>query len=264
MVSVYTSPRSLNRLLAPLFELAEDSDWVVGAMAGTFASGGTRYGLPRFFFSGPKAAHDRIRIGIFAGVHGDEPAGCEAAVQLLEELVQNPERARGYDLVVYPVCNPTGYQDNTRETRAGKDLNREFWKDSAEPEVRILEAELTAHRFDGIVTLHADDTCNGLYGYTHGRVLNESLLKPALAAAEAVLPRDGRDRIDGFAACDGLICDCFKGVLAAPTGQRPQPFDVIFETPAYAPFEAQVTATVLAIWAILDEYRGFIAYGQNL
>ncbi len=256
--------RDLRTLLGPLLELAEECVDVIGSMAGSFSLEGRRYGVPRFLFTGPEAAHDPIRLGLFAGIHGDEPAGCEALAHLLADLADNPEIAKGYDLVIYPVCNPTGYEDNTRFNRAGFDLNREFWRSSAQPEVRILERELRAHRFDGIVTLHADDTCNGLYGYAHGRVLNEALLRPALAAASHILPRDARANIDGFVATESILCDCFGGVLAAPPDQSPQPFDLIFETPALAPLDQQVDATVAALHSILGEYRKFIAYAQDI
>ena len=127
-----------------------------------------------------------------------------------------------------------------------------------------MERELREHRFDGIVTLHADDTCNGLYGYAHGRVLNESLLRPALDAASRILPRDTRASIDGFVATESILRDCFGGVLAAPPDQAPHPFDLIFETPALAPLDRQVDATVVALHTILGEYRKFIAYAQDL
>ena len=259
-----TASRDLHDLLAPLHQLAGRSGRLAFAEAGEFFSGGDRHALPRFHFTGPAAGHDPVRLGLFAGVHGDEPAGCTALVQFASALAAEPGRAAGYELFFYPVCNPTGYEDGTRANRAGRDLNREFWRGSAEPEVCILEAELRAHRFDGLITLHADDTCEGHYGYAHGRTLEEALLKPALHAAERVLPRDRRGRIDGFAARDGMIGECFRGVLAAPPGQQPQPFDLIFETPAHAPFALQVAAAVAALDAIVAEYRGFIAYAQNL
>ena len=197
-------------------------------------------------------------------MHGDEPAGGEALVRFLTALARNPVLARGYELTVYPVCNPTGYEDNTRYNRAGKDLNREFWRNSAEPEVQILEAELRANRFFGIIALHADDTCTGLYGYAHDHLLNEALLRPALAASERILPRDRRPLIDGFSATDGIIHECFQGVLSAPPEQRPQPFDIIFETPALEPIATQADAVAIALQTILDEYRGFIAQAQYL
>lgn len=229
-----------------------------------FFSAGERQVISCFRFAGPDVGHEPIRLGFFAGVHGDEPAGCEALVRFVSALAADPDRAAGYELWIYPVVNPTGYTDGTRENRAGKDLNREFWRGSAEPEVRIVEDELRTRRFHGLVTLHTDDTCEGHYGYSHGRTMEEALLQPALSAADRVFPRDRRAVIDGFAARDGVICDCFRGVLAPPPGQQPRPFNLIFETPEHAPFALQVTAAVAALDAIVAEYRGFISYSQNL
>jgi murein peptide amidase A len=234
------------------------------SLVGEFESGGTVYAIPRFRFAGPAARHDPIRLGLFAGVHGDEPAGGASLADFLQALVAEPARAEGYELFVYPVVNPTGCEDGTRHNRAGKDLNREFWRGSAEPEVRLLERELREMRFDGLITLHADDTCDGHYGYSHGRELDDALLRPALVAAERVLPRDRRTTIDGFTAREGVICDCFSGILSAPPDQEPRPFNVIFETPARAPFGLQVAANVAALDAIVATYRGFLSYAQNI
>ncbi len=234
------------------------------AIMGEFSDASGTHQIPRFRLTGPSTGSEPVRLGFFAGVHGDEPAGCAALVEFAAELAAEPERAAGYDLWFYPVVNPTGYIEGTRFNRAGLDLNREFWRGSAQPEVQILERELHARRFHGLVALHADDTCEGLYGYSHGRTLDETLLQHALRAGERVIPRDRRAVIDGFAARDGVICDCFHGVLCAPAEQDPRPFDVIFETPAHAPFALQVAAAVAALSTIVAEYRGFIAYAQDL
>ena len=230
----------------------------------TFTAGNRVYEIPRVRFVGPIAGHDPIKLAFFGGIHGDEPAGAAALIQLVAELSRKPERAAGYELDFFPVVNPSGYASGTRANHAGKDLNREFWRNSTEVEVRCIESELRARRFDGIVTLHADDTCEGVYGYAHGRTLNEALLVPALRAAGEFLPIDRRAMIDGFAACEGLIHECFGGVLSAPAEQRPQPFDIIFETPAHAPFDLQVSATVAALESIMASYPGFISYAQGL
>src|SRR4051812_45368345 len=109
-LATLATSHSLRALLSPLYELAEQCPEVIGSMAGTFLASGRRYGVPRFLFIGPRAEHEPIRLGLFAGIHGDEPAGCQALARFLGELATNPERAKGYDLVVYPVCNPTGYE----------------------------------------------------------------------------------------------------------------------------------------------------------
>lgn len=256
---------SLPELLAPLQKIAGRNPQLASGMAGGFCCPTQNpHAIHRFRFTGPARGHDPIRLGLFAGIHGDEPAGCAALVQFLSGVIAEPQRAAGYELFVYPVVNPAGYADGTRANRSGKDLNREFWRGSPEPEVRIVEDEVRRHAFAGIVTLHADDTCEGHYGYSHGRTLDADLLRPALLAAERVLPRDRRAIIDGFSAREGVIEDCFQGILSPPPEQKPQPFNLIFETPALAPFAHQVEANVAALDAILASYRGFIAYAQDL
>lgn len=231
---------------------------------GRFAAGGQACELVRYRLDGPTTGHEPIRLGLFGGVHGDEPAGPLALLQFLERLAADPSKATGYEIFAYPWVNPTGVEAGTRENWAGKDLNREFWRESDQPEVKAIETELRLRRFQGLITLHADDTCEGHYGYAHGQVLDDALLRPALVAAERVFPRDPRSRIDGFTAREGIIHDCFQGVLAGPPEQRPRPFNLIFETPARAPLAEQVAANVAALDAILGSYRGYLAYGQDL
>lgn len=260
--SVY--PHKLRRLYWPFLALAEVCREVVGTVAGSFESGAKSYTIPRFVFHGPATNVPPIRLGFFALLHGDEPAGALGLQRFLNLLVDDPAPAAGYELSFYPLCNPTGYEDQTRSNRAGYDLNREFWHCSAQPEVKILEEELRTQQFDGIVALHADDTSDGLYGYTHGRVLNENLLVPALRASQHVLPINPLAVIDGFEAEDGIIEDCYQGILTPPPEQKPRPFEVIFETPAAAPMTQQVEAISCALKSVLKEYREFIAQGANL
>ena len=252
--------RSLADLLAPLDELASTSANLVVNHDARFEVAGESYVLPRYLFVGPKGGDTPIRLGIFAGVHGDEPEGCHALVQFIKLLEAKPELATGYYLSFYPVCNPTGFEDNTRHTRNRKDLNREFWKDSTEPEVKLLQAELSSRSFQGIIALHTDDTSDGFYGFVRGATLTKHLIEPALQAAEQFLPRDRRAVIDGFHARNGIIKDCYDGVLSAPPKSRPRPFEIILETPQPPP----EYLNVCALQTILLEYNKFIAYAPNI
>ena len=244
---------------------AQASEYLFHSEIGRFHHGRRPYAIPRFFFSGPGPADEAVRIGIFAAIHGDEPETGLAAVKFLRRLLSEPERARGYQIYVYPVCNPTGVEDRTRHSRTGKDLNREFWKGSREPEVYYLERELGVLLFQGVVALHADDTTSGVYAYVRGATLTEALARPALESAEAFLPRASAGVIDGFRAKDALIHgQCFEGVLSNPAELKPAPFELIFETPQEEPVEAQVNAAVAALDRILVEYRPFLAFGQGL
>lgn len=256
--------RSQDLITAPMSEIARHSTSLIACEPGRFESAGQSYELPRYLFLGPQGGAEPMRIGIFAGVHGDEPAGSFALLRFVRLLEANPEIARGYCLFLYPVSNPTGFRDNTRHNRNQKDLNREFWRDSPEPEIRLLESELWSHAFHGLISLHTDDTSDGLYGYAHGAVLTQHLLHPALTAAAEFVPLNENAVIDGFRARDGIIRDGYAGVLRAPPGVKPRPFEVIFETPHSAPQYLQEAALAIALRTILDEYRKLIAYAQNL
>jgi hypothetical protein len=256
--------RSIADLLAPLEKLAVDSPNLVVNHEARFDVNGEAYELPRYLFVGPKGGDTPIRVGIFAGIHGDEPEGIYAIIQFIKLLEARPELATGYYLSFYPVCNPTGFEDNTRTSRRGKDLNREFWKDSAEPEVRILQAELISRSFQGLISLHTDDTSDGFYGFARGATLTKHLIEPALQAAEKLLPRDSRVVIDGFKARNGVISDIYEGVLTAPPKARPRPFEIILETPQSPPAYLKECALVLTLKSILLEYQKFIAYASNI
>jgi hypothetical protein len=256
--------RSISDLLAPLEEIAKHSPNLVANHEAHFEIGGEYYELPRYLFVGPRGGDTPIRIGIFAGIHGDEPEGVHAIVQFIKLLEAKPELAAGYYLSFYPVCNPTGFEDATRYSRNGKDLNREFWRNTAEPEVRLLQAELISRSFQGIISLHTDDTSDGFYGIVRGATLTKHLIEPALRAAEKLLPRDERSVIDGFAARNGIIRDTFDGILSAPPKVRPRPFEIILETPQSPPEYLKECAFVAALQTILLEYRKFIAYAPNL
>jgi hypothetical protein len=251
-------------LLEPLEALASGSPSLIANHGAGFELAGQRHELPRYLYVGPKGGDDPIRLGIFAGIHGDEPEGSHALVQFVRLLERSPEIARGYCLFLYPVCNPTGFEDGTRCSRRGRDLNREFWNHSTEPEVLLLQSELCSHAFDGIISLHSDDTSHGAYGFVSGATLTRHLLEPALAAANEILPRNDNPIIDGFNARNGVIREGYQGVLSAPPGLRPRPFEIVFETPQEAPHFAQVQATVVALVTILNEYRNLVAYAANL
>lgn len=233
-----------------------------------FERDGESLELPRYQFVGPRGGGDAMHIGIFATIHGDEPESGLGLLRFLQELVSCPDAAKGFVIHAYPVCNPTGFADATRHARSGKDLNREFWCDSNEPEVRLLETELQRHRFHGIVSLHCDDTSHGLYGFLSGwqpsAVLSASLLEPALRASEEFLPRNFDSEIDGFHAREGVLASCYDGVLRAPADATQAPFEITFETPQRAAVARQVEAFNAALLTILAEYHQLLAHAPNL
>ncbi len=222
------------------------------------------YSLPAYTYVGPQGGGETIVLALFAGIHGDEPEGTHALLRLMRWLEQRPSLAKGYCLFLYPICNPVGFELRTRYSGNGKDLNREFWIGSHEPEVVFLENQVRTHKLNGIISLHTDDTSDGVYGYARGATLARHLIEPALQAAETCLPRNRREVIDGFRAREGVIRSSFPGILRAPPGLRPSPFELILETPSGAPEYLKETALALAVASVLERYREFISYASAI
>ena len=254
---------SIADLLAPLDQLAAKSSHLMARPIGQFERNGRSYEIPRYIFLGPQGGDVTIPIGVFAGIHGDEPEGAHALVKLVQLLESHPELATGYCLFLYPLCNPTGFENGTAFSSRGKDLNLELLKISAEPEARLLQEELRSQPLEGIIKLHTKAGSSTFYGLVRGETLARQLLDPALAAAAELLPIADDVRIEGFRARD-VSYDHYEGGLTNPPHAPTRPFEVILETPGQVPAYLREWALVLALRSILTEYRKFLAYAPNL
>ncbi|MCW1913276.1 succinylglutamate desuccinylase/aspartoacylase family protein [Luteolibacter sp. GHJ8] len=118
---------------------------------------------------------------ISAGMHGDEPAGPLAALELLRSGVLDTGA-----WAICPALNPTGLALGTRENGAGIDLNRDYLALSTE-EVRTHTAWLASFpcpRF--FASLHEDWETSGFYFYEIN--LLEDRPERAAAILQAVTP----------------------------------------------------------------------------
>ncbi|HEV8542487.1 MAG TPA: hypothetical protein VGR78_08845, partial [Verrucomicrobiae bacterium] len=194
----------------------------------------------------------------------DQPGSTLAVLAFLKILEAKPELARNFFLFVYPICNPTGFEDGTRCSRRGRDLNREFWNNSLEPEITLLQSEICSHALDGIISIHSDESSSGLYGFVRNTTFGKQVLEPALAEADPLLPRASDPVIDGFPAHRGIIRGSYAGAISGPPMLRPRPFEVALVAPKLACQYQQEQGIVLAVQAILSRFREFISYGQNL
>jgi len=257
-----------DRLLRYFDSVAEKSGHLLSKAVKKFDANGEEYGIPRYIWAGPPGGNDTFRLGLFATLNGDEPEGAFALTRFISALEQTPELARGYAFSVYPLCNPTGFEDNTRRSRAGHALNRLFWTQSNAPEVRFLESEIWMQAFHGIINLRSDADSFGVYGFASGAVISQALLEPALKAAEAYLPRNRQREIDGIAAKRGIVYanlyNAAQGALRAVPGLENPPFEITLATPRDASVHLQVEALNAALNAILSEFRALQAFGQNI
>jgi murein peptide amidase A len=146
-------------------------------------------------------AAPRRRLYLSAGIHGDEPAGPLAVLQLLQENVFPA------DLGVWlcPCLNPGGFAVNTRENAAGLDLNRQYLNPEA-VETRAHIAWLERQpSFDTAVCLHEDWESHGFYLYELNPDDLPSQADEILRRVSAVCPIDHSEMIENRPASAGLI-----------------------------------------------------------
>lgn len=206
----------------------------------------------------------RFPICLVAGIHGDEPDGILASIEFARRFARIPEFVSTYALTIYPCLNPVGYERMTRENGNGRDLNREFQRESAEEEVRIMERELRAKEFTGLISGHSDYESFGIYAYATGAVLSERLAKPALFQASNIIPINLDPVIDGHPAQYGIINRKFPGSLGPLTRGQSEPFDIVIETPNLFALRKRIEVQVIVFETILQEYRAVAAEGMYL
>ncbi len=190
------------------------------------------------------------RIYLSAGIHGDEPAGPLA----LLDLMRSGFFGDSFEWILCPALNPGGLARNQRENADGMDLNRDYWKCES-PEVRAHVAWLdAADPPDCFLSLHEDWESAGFYLYEIN--LGEDQPHRAQAILEAVRPWFAPEpgMIDGHhTRTPGWIyheaeADVPEGwPEAIYLAKRQCPLSFTFETPSRAALAQRVAALRAAV-----------------
>jgi len=244
-----------HKLLKPLLESAENSNYLIASSIGEFTSEDQTYHIPRFIFMGDRSGGDTTRLAILASFYGDEPEGAEAVVHFLQELERWPDLARGYHIYAYPICNPTGLREGKRTNFQGVELPQQFWNKSSQPEVYYLERELGVLNFHGVISLQAGKGSPEFRVHTRSKTLAITIGEPVLQAAQKWLP----------ARSYPVSPSPFAPVYITDTKElRNPPFEIVLQTPGSVSRHTQITSTVAALKGVLDAYRTVLSFSLNL
>jgi hypothetical protein len=196
----------------------------------------------------------RNRVYISTGIHGDEPAGPLAALQLLQEDRWPADAA----VWLCPCLNPTGFTLNRRENFRGIDLNRDYRHFQSE-EVRAHVDWLQQQpRFDISLCLHEDWEANGFYVYEVNPDQRVSLAGNIVEAVAKVCPIENASLVDDWPAERGIIR---PSINPAERPLWPEALYLItnksrlsytLEAPSDFPISTRVAALVAAVRAVLD------------
>ncbi len=85
----------------------------------------------------------KIRVWMQGGLHGDEPAGTETMLYLLQQLLTDPKLTYLLDeleIGIVPMANIDGYEKQQRESANGIDLNRDQTRLKAPETIALKQA----------------------------------------------------------------------------------------------------------------------------
>jgi hypothetical protein len=208
-------------------------------------------------------------VAIATGVHGDEPAGPWAAL----ELVQQRELDLLYGYRVWACTNPSGYEAGTRESADGVDVNRSFGRGGQTPEARAIITANRDRKFALSLDLHEDCDAEGFYCYEYGEGDLGRRVIDAVAAAG--FPVQDLERCDlGGPIAQYLLED---GVVRPPASLEIEAIGglsytlsivrhatrraLTFETPMRLAWEDRVTIHRIAVKAAIAELSKLPTHG---
>lgn len=171
---------------------------------GSFEVCGDHY--PMYLVNLGAPSPDKVSVLISAGIHGDEPAGVEAALRFIEHNVENPVLLSHYNFVIFPCDNPFGWERNQRENSLGFDLNRQFRMKEPSPEIELIIKGMQGRGFDLVYEMHEDYDSPGFYIYEFGddpaAYLGESII---FEISSCGFPINGSHIIENRRSKNGII-----------------------------------------------------------
>jgi predicted deacylase len=192
-----------------------------------------------------------LNIVVIGGIHGDEPAGICAALELATK-----EYPKSQMLSIIPCANPEGYQRNTRENDQGEDINRQFDDDRRQKEENVLRD--IVGQADVLITLHEDDVHEGCYVYAPK--IHSDVGRKALEAMSSHLSITSSGKIFGDLCDDGLLVGFDKdnpkhGASVEGYGKKMGVPSFCLEAPFNNGFDARVRALRDGALAIIRTFQ---------
>lgn len=217
---------------------------------GDFAGGG--------LFAWERPA-DGPRVYLSAGIHGDEPAGPLALLEMMRGGFFHP----GCHWLVCPALNPDGLASGSRHNGSDIDINRDYLVRSS-PEAAAHAAWLESQPApDSFLSFHEDWETSGFYFYEINLADDDpTRAEQIIAAVEPWFPPEAGPVIDGhftrgpgwiYHAAEADVPDGWpEAIFLAKHGC---PRSLTFETPSQSALAMRVAAHIAAAHGALEPVR---------
>jgi len=194
--------RSYSEMIERMLRLVEETKGVEAHLLGTVRANPERY--PFWMVTTPEGPGKK-KICLSAGIHGDEPAGVEAILAVIEMIRKKPALLDRFRFILFPCINPFGYEHHTRQNRSRIDLNRQYVRKRPPAEVRFVKKVVEGKRFDLDVEFHEDIDTPGFYLYEVFRAPAQAVGRKIIHRVAKKYPINLQTEIEGAPAENGLI-----------------------------------------------------------
>ena len=220
---------------------------------------------------------DTALIYVSAGIHGDEPAGVECAIRLIELLADKqqcnlyPFPLDEYNWLISPCDNPYGYEHDLRENDEGFDLNRMFEAPIQYAETTFISESLLRtqeHNNTKVqlaLDLHEDRDSDGFYLWERRASMTLPIGDEVIQQVRQECPINQRYMIEDHCNDNGVITLLDSVTTKGWTRGRYLAEQIktrclILETPTTLNMDARVKTHMLSIQTAvkhgLKEYAG--------
>jgi hypothetical protein len=211
-------------------------------------TGGSRASsqISRYVFEGDQWRGTPIRIGIFAGLRGDDTVGPGAVASFLEDLVALPELGESFRIYAYPVVHAASFGTATPSFRRSEYIINQIGCKILSSENYQIEREIFAIAFDGIITIRLEDEIkNFKVGISDAR-LQDVLVRPILSTLEPFLPN-----------IEGGVCGS-QPFLTTGNGLKRKPFELTLQVPSSGWSGLDSMGLRVALHTVVDCYRRYV------
>jgi len=207
--------------------------------------------ISRYVFEGEQSQASPIRIGIFAGLRGDDEVGPGAVSTFLADLVALPDLGNGLRIYAYPIVSAANFETATLPSRPSQYIINQIGCKILSSENYQIEREIFAIAFDGIITIRVEDEIENIkVGISDAR-LHDALVLPILSSLEAFLPNieDGD-------------CDPGRSLMGGVRVSQ-RPFELTLRAPSSGWQGLYALALRIALHTAVDGYRSYVTQNRS-
>jgi len=208
--------------------------------------------IPRYIFVGDQPGESEIRLGIFAGLRGEDNVGAKAIVEFMDDLVAIPSLGSAFRIYAYPIANPLSYTTGAPRKQTGCAVVNEAGRRAKFPEADLIEREIFVVQFHGLVVIHTTDEPEGLQAAVYGANLHEALVSPILSSLRPLFPTTALPVRDSSFS------------LTADAVLKQRPFELALRIPRSGWHGLYSMGLRIALHTAIEQYRSYLAQATNI